>query len=159
MLAHIFRRVSVRRLRGFTLAETVMAMAVIGIVVMTLYTSITTGFFSVRLARENLRATQIILEKMEVIRLLTWDQLQAGILPTTFTNLYNPADPQEKVKYIGTINVGTINPATRNYHPDMRTVTVTLKWSSAGLNRQRTLSTYVARYGIQNYVITGNQGG
>ena len=159
MLAHICRRVSVRRSRAFTLAETVMAMAVIGIVVLTLYTAITSGFFSIRLARENLRATQIILEKMEVIRLLTWDQLQAGILPSSFTNLYNPADPQEKVKYHGAITVGTINPATRNYHPDMRTVTVTLKWTSAGLSRQRTLSTYVARYGIQNYVITGNQGG
>jgi len=134
-----------------------MAMIVIGVTVLTLYSAITSGFFSMRLARENLRATQIILEKMEVIRLLTWDQLQAGILPNTFTNTYDPSNPQDKVKYSGTIAVGAINPATRNYQPDMKKVTVTLKWNSSGINRERQLTTYVARYGIQNYVINGNE--
>jgi len=134
-----------------------MAMIVIGVTVLTLYSAITSGFFSMRLARENLRATQVILEKMEVIRLLTWDQLQAGILPNTFTNTYDPSNPQDKVKYSGTIAVGAINPATRNYHPDMKKVTVTLKWNSSGINRERQLTTYVARYGIQNYVINGNE--
>jgi type II secretory pathway pseudopilin PulG len=159
ILAKIPRRGNSRRLSAFTLAETVMAMAVIGVTVLTLYTAITTGFFSIRLARENLRATQVILEKMEVIRLLTWDQLQAGVLPATFTVPYNPADPNEKVKYNGAISISPINPATRNYHPDMRKITVTLKWTSAGMARQRELSTFIARHGIQNYVITGSQGG
>jgi hypothetical protein len=36
---------------------------------------------------------------------------------------------------------------------------VTLTWTSGGLPRYRELSTYVARFGVQNYVISGNQGG
>jgi prepilin-type N-terminal cleavage/methylation domain-containing protein len=157
MRTDISRLRSARGRRGFTLVEAVVAILVIGIMVLTLYSAMTTGFFSIRLARENLRATQVILEKMEVIRLLTWDQLNAGILPSTFTASYNPADPQEKTIYNGTISVTSINPATRNYHPDMRRITVTIKWDSAGLPRQRELSTYMARAGIQNYVINGTQ--
>lgn len=139
--------------------ETVVALFVVGVVIVALYTAITSGFFSIRLARENLRATQIMVEKMEVIRLLTWDQLQAGIIPTTFIEPYNAGNPNDPLKYEGAIAVETVTPATRNYHNDLRKLTVKLIWSSNGVRRERELSTYIGRYGIQNYVISGSQGG
>ena len=138
--------------------ETVVALFVVGVVVLSLYTAITSGFFSIRLARENLRATQIIVEKMEVIRLLTWDQLQAGIIPTTFTAPYNAGNPNDPLKYEGAIAVEAVTPATRNYHNDLRKLTVKLTWFSNGVKRDRELSTYIGRYGIQNYVIAGTEG-
>src|SRR5438093_11149071 len=82
-----------RRSRAFTLAETLVAMAVAGIMIIALYGGMATSTFSIRMARENLRATQIIMEKMEVIRLLTWEQLtSSNILPATFTVPYYAGD-------------------------------------------------------------------
>src|SRR6266581_3037873 len=57
-----------RRLRansGFTLLEGVVGVGLMGVLIVCLYTGMTTGFSTVRLARENLRATQVIQEKFE----------------------------------------------------------------------------------------------
>src|SRR5881296_83371 len=76
---------------AFTLVEAVVAMAVCGIMIVALYSGITSGFFHIRMARENFRATQIMVEKMEVIRLLTWDQINSnGFVPATFSAPYYP---------------------------------------------------------------------
>ncbi len=47
--------------------EVTIGMGVIGTTCAALLTGITSGFFTMRMARENLRATQIILEKVETI--------------------------------------------------------------------------------------------
>src|SRR5260370_39091799 len=74
---------------AFTIIEAIVAMAIVGFMVIALYSGITSGFVSVRFARENLRATQIMVEKMEVIRLCTWDQVNSnGFIPTNFTAPY-----------------------------------------------------------------------
>src|SRR2546430_13350483 len=78
-----------RRLRanaGFTLLEGVVGIGLMGILIVCLYTGMTTGFSTVRLARENLRATQVIQEKFETIWLYTWDQVNdPNFIPPTFT--------------------------------------------------------------------------
>src|SRR3954471_23888918 len=76
---------------GFTLVEAVMGLAVAAFVLVSLYAGITYGMSVTEVTRENLRATQIILEKFETIRLYTWDQLNGSnnfVIPTTFTNSY-----------------------------------------------------------------------
>src|SRR5713226_7153106 len=76
---------------AFTLAEVVVAMAVMAVMFVSLYGGITTGFAVTQLARENLRGTQIILEKMEGIRLYNWNQLvYSNMIPSSFTNYYYP---------------------------------------------------------------------
>src|SRR6266404_1743184 len=78
--------------RGHTLAEVMVAMGVLGLMVVSLFAGISSGFDVVRVARENLRATQILEERMEVIRLIKWDNVTPGFIPTTFSAPFYAAD-------------------------------------------------------------------
>ena len=69
---------------GFTLIEGIMGVGIMGVLFVSLYTGMTTGFGVVRMARENLRATQVLQEKFETIRLYTWEQINT---PGTFRRL------------------------------------------------------------------------
>src|SRR3954468_16463899 len=60
------RRASVS---AFTLIETVVATMLAGIMLPTLYAGLASGFSIVQAARENLRATQILVQRMEAVRL------------------------------------------------------------------------------------------
>src|SRR2546423_10849686 len=99
-----------RRLRanaGFTLLEGVVGIGLMGILIVCLYTGMTTGFSVVRLARENLRATQVIQEKFETIRLYTWDQINdPNFIPLNFTNsLYSGNGQTNQGAYTGTVRI------------------------------------------------------
>src|SRR6266481_5029271 len=59
---------------AFTLTEVLVALLVVSIVVVSLYTGVSSGFALVKLAREDLRATQIMLQRVETLRLYTWSQ-------------------------------------------------------------------------------------
>ncbi len=149
---------------AFTIIEAIVAMAIVGFMVVALYSGITSGFFSVRFARENLRATQIMVEKMEVIRLCTWDQINSnGFIPVTFTAPYFPQDFTtnsymstlgEGLAYTGAISITPVTALELNgdYNDDMRKITVTVSWTTQNTPRTRQISTYVSRYGIQNYL-------
>src|SRR6476659_6451196 len=77
---------------GFTLTEIVVASVIMAFMVITLYGGISFGFSSVTLARQNLRATQIALEKMEITRMYSWEQINSnGFVPTNFTAPYYPS--------------------------------------------------------------------
>ena len=156
---------------AFTLVEVVVGMLIIGVMVVALYGGLMWCLSSVRIARENLRATQVIVEKMEVIRLLTWDQLNStNVLPTRFTAPYVFASSSLKNNtnnqnfavtnsggflYYGTIT--TVTPVETQlgatYTNDMRVVVVEVAWTNRGLPHFRKVNSYVSRYGIQNYAI------
>ena len=151
-----------KRLAAFSLVEAVIGMGVMGTVVGALMSGFTTGFFTMRMARENLRATQIILERMEGVRLYNWDQLTTsnaiypGYLPTEFTNYYYPLATNGESKGIAyrgsmTITNADLSPYA-TYGGNMRKVMVTVDWESGGVQRIRTMTTYQARNGMQNYV-------
>jgi type II secretory pathway pseudopilin PulG len=142
---------------GFTLIEACFALSLAAFSLVTLYAGITYGMSVTEVTRENLRATQLILEKFETIRLYTWDQLSGVngfIVPSTFTNSY-AVDPTTG-KGSGVIYTGTMTlrqaPLTASYSTDMKLVTVTLNWTCAGIPRTRTMQTLVARQGLQQYV-------
>src|SRR2546427_3987985 len=146
------------RSAAFTLTEALVSMAVAGTMFVALYAGMASSTFAVRLARENLRATQVMLEKMEVMRLLTWDQItSSNILPSTFTAPYYPTtgatnQSTNGVVYRGTIQVQNFSPTNKVYSTNIKRITVNVNWSSGSLPRSRTLTTYVARYGIENYI-------
>src|SRR4051812_4497927 len=85
-------RASERSKAGFGIVEVVITFALIGILFVSLYAGLSSGFAVISLARENLRATQVALEKMETMRMYSWDQVNSnGFVPPTFTAPFYPA--------------------------------------------------------------------
>jgi prepilin-type N-terminal cleavage/methylation domain-containing protein len=152
----MFRK-QIRRNRGgsggLTLLEVVIALAIISMIVLAVYGAITSCVTTIRMARENLRATQILVEKSETLRLYNWDQLNTNFIPSRFVANYdiNSKSTNSGVLYYGTITLSRPNIGT-TYTNDLRMVTIRLDWKTGNLKRSRELSTYVCRSGIQNYV-------
>jgi len=144
---------TVRR-AGFTLVEVMVASAVMGTVLVSIYGGLTAGFALTQSARENLRATQIMIEKFETIRLYTWDQVNtAGFIPTTFTNYYAEIGGTNNtgLAYLGTVSIAD-TALTSSYAGDMKQVTIQVTWNPGNFQRTRQMSTFVSRSGLQNYV-------
>src|SRR3954463_5939155 len=76
----------VKLTRSFALTEALFGMVIVGVVFAALYSGMTYGFEMVRLSRENLRASQILQERFETIRLCNWDQINSnGFVSTNFS--------------------------------------------------------------------------
>ena len=155
-------RPRVRSLRAFTLVEVIIAVAVMSVMFVSLYLGIAFGFRVSRSERENLRATQIILERMEGIRLFRYDQLtDTNLNPPTFSKTYYPdasGGLSQGITYNGTVTVTTnitLDPAA-SYSANMGEITVQLSWVSEGVPRTRSISTYASMNGIQNYIVSTN---
>ena len=78
-----------KRYAAFSLVEVMIATAVVGIFFVGLYTGIGQCFSILANAREDLRANQILLDKMEEMRLYNWDQINSygtadSFIPSTF---------------------------------------------------------------------------
>jgi len=139
---------------AFALIEVLIGSGLLGVMSVSLYLGIAQGFAFVQIARENLRATQILQEKLETVRLYTWDQvIQPGFIPSAFTNYYYPSggSGSQGAVYRGTTTVSSA-PVGGSYANDMKLVSVQLTWTSSNVQRQRSMHTLVSRYGLQNYV-------
>jgi hypothetical protein len=146
---------------GFTLVDAIFAMAVAGLMFVALYAGLGFGFRIIKMARENTRATQIMLEKMETIRLYTWTQINSnGFIPTNkFTVAYYAVgNTNNSLMYTGQVSIADAVVSDRaggtaSYSGDMKKVTIQLDWCPMGsTNRTRSMSTYVTRNGMQSYV-------
>lgn len=138
---------------AFSLIEVLTALGLVGILFLSVYTGLGTGFAVIGVARENLRATQVMQEKLETLRLYSWDQINSnGFIPKTFTAPYQPGGGTNSgLIYNGTLTL-TNFPGTESYCTNMRLVTVELKWTSGSAPRTRQMQTAVSRYGLQNYI-------
>jgi hypothetical protein len=138
---------------AFAISEALVAIAVIGIVFVCLYTAISSGFGFVQMSRENLRGTQILQEKMETIRLYTWEQLTTpGFLPTNFVDYFIAATNTSRgLTYTGQVTIASA-PVTEAYSNDLKQVSIKLSWKSGRVVRTREMSTFVGRNGLQNYI-------
>src|SRR5262245_55905826 len=138
-----------RGVLAYTLTEVLIAVILIAILFASLYRGVAFCFSVTRAERENLRATQVILRRMEGIRLFNWNQLSNTALnPKNFYEDYLPG-AVGTVTYTGQVDVATVTldpPAT--YSTNMKKVTVTISWSSGGaVVHTRSASTYVSRDG------------
>src|SRR5436190_11119096 len=78
---------------GFTLVENVVALTIVAIMLTSLYGGFASGFSTVRTSRESQRATQIMLSKLEGIRVCNFDQLSNPVYnPATWTESFDPKD-------------------------------------------------------------------
>jgi prepilin-type N-terminal cleavage/methylation domain-containing protein len=145
-----------RQRDAFTLVEIMIAVSMLAVMIVSLYAGISFGFTSINLSRQKLRATQIALEKMEIVRMYSWEQINSnGFVPRNFTAAFFPGlttnDPGSGLVYSGeTIITNTaVNSA---YDASMRMVTVKVYWTNAAISQQLEMSTYVSQYGLQRYI-------
>ena len=141
---------------AFTLVEVMVGVIILAIGIASLYLGFSQGFAVIQTARENLRATQILQEKMETIRLFDWNQIITGPSRTNFTASFYPlATPgSEGITYTGT-RIITNAPVTESYSNDLRLIIFQLTWTSGNVQRQREMRTLVSQYGLHNYVFWG----
>jgi prepilin-type N-terminal cleavage/methylation domain-containing protein len=159
-----------RSVIAFTLVEVMVAVAIIGVAFTSLYAGMTAGFGVVSVTRENLRATQIMQDRMEVMRMYTWDQLQTfgtsnSYIPSTFAERFYPTDnvytnsdvvtvanaTNGGIYYFGTIDIAASG-LTNSYSNWVKKVTVTILWTNANVARTRTLTSFVSAYGMHSYL-------
>jgi Tfp pilus assembly protein PilV len=143
---------------GFTLMEVMIGVLILGLAIISLFALLGSGFAIVRFNRDNLRATQIMLNRVEGLRLYNWGQLTTeNLVPTNFTEYYYPSGTNSQ----GTVFSGTVTIANAIQNPTstyssnmMRYVTIRVNWTTGFLPHSRQVSTYVSEYGVQNYVFS-----
>jgi prepilin-type N-terminal cleavage/methylation domain-containing protein len=143
---------------GFNLVEVMVAVWVIGLMILALYGGFSYAFSEVRLTRENIRASQILSERMEVVRLMNWDEVAKlpGYIPATFSAPFNPGGSRTNgtdggFSYTGTVAV-TKPVMTENYSNDLRMIQIQVTWNSGNALRSRQMTTFASQYGMQRYV-------
>lgn len=150
--------------KAFTLVEVILAVTIIGITAAGLMAAFTNSLFIMRMARENQRATQILMERAEALRVFSWTEITnppgpgvTNCLPTGFHDSYTPTN--DSGDGLGAYYSGTITNTIpswsggASYLTNMREIDITVTWTNFnGALRTRTLTTYVARDGVQNYV-------
>lgn len=149
--------------RAFTLVEVMCSAAIAAIILLALFSGLSSGFTSTQMERENLRATQIALARMEGLRLYAWSTNQLfnpQMLPNVFTDYYYPAGIggfSSNTVYTGSVTIAnvTLSPAA-TYSNNMRQITIKVGWQDVFYGRTnshlRTFNTYVAQWGLQNYI-------
>src|SRR5262245_11679893 len=113
-----------RRLRAFTTVEALISSGILAASAISFYGRVSFGFGLRRAMREEIRATQILQERLELIRLYNWKQLNtAGFVPTSFTASLKPGSTN--VFYKGELAIGAA-PVTETYSQYLKQVTVTV---------------------------------
>ena len=138
---------------AFTLLEVLIAMFVVGTVLVSLYAGMSGGFAVTQVSRENLRATQVMVEKLETIRLYTFEQIAvSNFIPSTFTApYYSYGTNQSSLVYTGRVTISAA-PFNASYSGDLKQVDIQIQWISGGVQRTRQMNTLVARNGLQAYI-------
>jgi type II secretory pathway pseudopilin PulG len=141
---------------GHTLAETVIAIGVLGLVCAGVYGAMSASCGTVQMTRENLRANQILLQTLEVVRLCNWNQTNpaTNFIPTSLTQpFFTDGSTVTNGPYYQLTVTMTNAPATSDsYSNDLRMIQIQAAWTSCGVNHLRTMSTYISKWGLQNYV-------
>jgi len=142
--------------RAFTLVEVMFGVIILSVGFASLYLGFSQGFAVIQMARENLRATQILQEKMETIRLFDWTQITTAPGTTNFTANFYPlaTSGNQGILYTGT-RIITKAPVSESYSNDLRLIIFQLTWTSGNVQRQREMRTLVSQYGLHNYVFWG----
>ena len=145
--------------RAYSMVEVLVSVFVLAIMLISLYGGFTAGFAVVQVARENLRATQIMVQRIEAMRLFNWDQIcNPKYLTPTFTESYDPSSGNGGTVFAGYISTNAPLIPGAAYTNNMRTITINVYWTNyhpgttRKMVRHRQLQTRVARFGMQAYV-------
>ena len=136
-----------RGLPGYTLVEVVVAIWLLTVVAVSLFGAFSFGFSTIKISQEDARASQILLQKLETLRVYDWSNITNGYFPKNFTVNYST---NGGVTYNGGIAIEPVLTA-ESYSNTLRKVTVSLSWVSTGVPRYRVVTTLVSQSGIQTY--------
>ena len=150
------------------LVEAMIGLMVGGIVIAAVYAGVGSGFQTMQLTRENLRATQIMVERLEAIRGCRWSRLNTNL--QSFVEYYTPTGEgtgsgvpfHGEVTLRGLDQVTDASPVPTYADTNIiKAVTVTLRWTNhlstgTDLPRTRSMTTFVSEYGLRSYVIRKN---
>ena len=144
---------------GYTLVEVLVAVALVAVMLVTLHAGFASGFSTIQNAREDLRATQIMMQQMEAIRLCSWGQLSN--CPISFVEYYYPAETNinnRGAAFYGRIGVSPCDsiPDSAIYKTNICLVTITINWTNYNGARpvahRREMQTQAALCGLHNYI-------
>ena len=170
MQTNLYRHLKHRRRRSqlgaaFSLVEVLVGIVIMGITFAALYGGMAYGITSLQMSRESLRATQIMSEKLDTIRLYAWDKVVIpGYISNSFTAAFVPGDPalaaqgftSGGVTYYGRVTVSTNSSAlsgiSDTYKKELCEVSVSLAWTNGAKARSARMTTLVAKEGLQTYV-------
>lgn len=150
---------------AFSLVEVLVGMIIMGITFAALYGGMAYGITSLQMSRESLRATQLMSEKLDTIRLYAWDKVVIpGYVTNSFKATFVPADPaltaqgftSGGVTYYGTVSISTNSSAlsafSDTYRKHLCEVRVSLAWTNGAKAHSARMTTLVAKEGLQTYV-------
>jgi hypothetical protein len=135
---------------AFTLVELIVGAAILALTVVALYGAFSFGFSTIKISQEDVRADQILVQKLETLRIYNWTNVINNYVPTNFTAYYST---NGGITYDGSLSITPFVPTTANetYTDSLRQVTVSVGWISGGVPRTRSMTTLVSQYGIQTF--------
>ena len=137
---------------AFTLVEVLFSVVIVGVLVVALYSALASAIPMVRSCQENERVTQILTEKLDTIRLYNWNQIRGPFVQTNFVIGIEPLLTNSTPYYTGTISIVTA-PIPEGYRANLLQVTVKVDWVSGKRPQSQSMVTYVAKYGLQTYIM------
>lgn len=142
---------------AYTLVEVMIATLLLGIMMAIFFSGFSQGYLSLNTARQDLRATQILTQKTETVRLCTWAQLTN--LPNSFVEYYTGSGTNVvNGVYFGQISVANATniPNSVSYYGAIKLVTISVTWTNYISNRavphSRQMQTLASRDGMVNYI-------
>ncbi len=131
---------------GYTLAEVMLASIIMAFVLVSVLAVCSRCFRYLTDIRRTSRSSQVLQQEMENVRLMTWSQVQS--LSGSFSD---PTDTNHL--YTGTINTGGYDSYSGT--ATLTCVTLVVTWTNQSANRVLTnsLTTLVARGGLNSYII------
>jgi hypothetical protein len=133
---------------GFALVEALLATGLLALIIGTLYGAFSFGFRVIQVSQEDMRADQVLLERLESLRVYDWSRVTNHFIPGSFSAYYN--NNTNGLSYAGTIVV-TNTTFSESYAGTLRQVNASVTWVSGGVSRRRTMSTFVSQNGICTY--------
>lgn len=141
------------REQGFSVIEAMVGFLILGITITALCGGFSFGFNTIKLSQEEVRADQILVQKLESLRIYSWSKVtNTAYIPANFTNYYTTSNANYGVTYLGQMTVGPFSTAGgESYSSTLRQVTATVSWFSEGMTHTRTMSTLVSSSGLATY--------
>src|SRR5215468_3584281 len=129
---------------GFTLAEAMVAIAAGALLLTALYGAITYSYGAIRLAREDLRATQVLVEQMEKVRLTPYANLGNFSTNVPMANGGSGTyaiSVTTKVPTMAELTPPGLSNPNVLYASAMLRITATATWTNSNIQRVRTMQT------------------